>query len=248
MNELETALQAAAADPGQRPRFYQVLLASDVFVLGLANPPADGGQLPAGAQVSLAHWQMQDGTQVIPFFTSLEILQQTISEPQSYLALNARALFEITAGMALILNPNQPFGKHFTPTEIAALLDGSLFRPPDQYTFEEETRVLLGQPSEYPDALVAALSSLFETRPEVRAAYLAWMAVASPQEEPHLVIGLDTGEGDVEAYHEVVRQAGMVVHDVMPGKLVDFIRIGSGTISDYMTGETEPFYTSITGI
>ena len=50
------------------------------------------------------------------------------------------------------------------------------------------------------------------------------MALASPEEEPHLVIGLDAPE----AYQEIVQQAGMVVHDVMPGKLVDFFRIGSG--------------------
>ena len=71
--------------PDSGRAFYQVLLASDVYVLGQANPPADGGRLSAGAQVSLAHWQMQDGNQVIPLFSSLEMLQKSISEPQSYL-------------------------------------------------------------------------------------------------------------------------------------------------------------------
>ena len=61
--------------------------------------------------------------------------------------------------MPLILNPDQPYGKQFNRRRSPRLLDGSLFQPPAQHTIEEETRVLLGQPSEYPDALVAALSS-----------------------------------------------------------------------------------------
>jgi hypothetical protein len=40
----------------------------------------------------------------------------------------------------------------------------------------------------------------------------------------------------------------MVIHDVTPDQMVDFIRISSGAIPDYMTRETEPFYSTLTGI
>jgi SseB protein N-terminal domain/SseB protein C-terminal domain len=239
-DKLLELLQAAIDDPAQRPAFYRTLLESQVFVLGTAGDGGDGKTtLEAGKSVQIQHFENQEGDPVIPLFSSLELLRKTLETEEQYLALNARALFEMTAGATLVLNPNQPNAKLFVPQEVQDLLDGSLFEQLRQVTVEKDTQVLLGQPKDYPQAFIDALVSLFETLPAVRAGYLAWIAYPDPEIEPHLVIGIDVEEG---VYPEVVQQSGMAAGEVMGGKLVDFFRIEQGGLSDYMLRQTEAFY------
>ena len=72
-NELETLLEKAATEPAHRPAFFSALLEATVWVPGRA---ADGEQIVEDSALDLQHWEKDDGTSVIPFFTSLEALQQ----------------------------------------------------------------------------------------------------------------------------------------------------------------------------
>lgn len=237
-NKLEKLLQEASSDPGKRPAFYLTLLDSEVYVLGTAGDGEGQTGLEPGSSVQIIHWQLNDGTPVIPFFSSLEMLEKSIQQRQNYLRLKARDLFEMTRGMTLVLNPNQPHGKSFNQEEVAALLDGTLFQQTTTQTIQRETTVMLGQPRDYPQAFVDALSSLFATLPQVSTAYLAWMHDPSNEDPPHTIIGIEVASD----YQAVVRQAGLVAAEVMRGEIVDFIEIESGGISDYMVNETRPFY------
>src|SRR3546814_4440607 len=101
-NDLEVALARAATEPADRPEFYRVLLASEVFVLGHTESKGEGRvTVPSGEKLSIVNWEKADGTPVIPFFASLEALRRAIKEEQSYVALPARSLFEVTAGATL---------------------------------------------------------------------------------------------------------------------------------------------------
>ena len=71
-NELETLLEKAATEPAHRPAFFSALLEATVWVPGRA---ADGEQIVEDSALDLQHWEKDDGTSVIPFFTSLEALQ-----------------------------------------------------------------------------------------------------------------------------------------------------------------------------
>jgi len=248
---LETALRLAADDPGSRPDFYKTLLEATVFIIKPAKEhlPADEHQgegkrwLDAGESITIQNWTRADGTAVIPFFSSLGALQSAITDEVTYVELPAKALFEITQGATLVLNPNLKYGKEFSPDEIEALLSDGVNRIPDQRVTEKATQVLLGQPAKYPDKMVNALVSLFSRRDNVKAAYLVLMHDPSHDHKPHLVVGVDADHDSTAIIHE----AGTVAADTAPqGEPVDLYRIEESDrdgLSQYFIREVTPFYT-----
>jgi hypothetical protein len=241
-NALEQALRLAAKEPAHRPEFYRALLESTVFVIGSSDSPPEGHKtLDTGAKVQLQNWQKADGTLVIPFFSSLAMLQRAIEGEVNYIALPAKSLFEMTRGASLVLNPRSDYGKEFFSNEIEALLSNGVNRVPTQRVVEKATKVLLGQPKNYPSEMIAALTILLSKHSNVKMAYLALMHDPSVDEKPHLVVGIE-GEGDFE---NAIREAGAVAGDTSPGgEPVDFMRINRGEsgLSRYFIEEVKPFY------
>ena len=197
--------------------------------------------LKANTQIEVVNWVRPDGSSVIPFFTSLRALQLAITSDENYLALPARTFFEITRGAELILNPRSEFGKEFTPAEVEALLTEGVNKVATPMVAEKATEVLLGQPANYPTAMVASLTTLLAKHSNVKAAYLAQMYIRSQDEKPHLIVGIET-DGDFE---NVVREAGTVAADTAPeGEPVDLMRVvrGESGIGRYFLEEVKPFY------
>ena len=118
-NELETLLEQAATEPAHRPAFFRTLLESTVWVPGTA---AEGEAVVEDSALDLQHWEKEDGTTVIPFFTSLEALQQAVEDEQAFVVMPVRTLFEMTLGETLFLNAKLPTGKEFMPREISLLM------------------------------------------------------------------------------------------------------------------------------
>jgi hypothetical protein len=241
-NTLDLALQRAATDPASRPDFYRVLLDSEIFVIGNTDSQITGRSLiPAGAKISIAHWEKSDGTPVTPFFTSLEALQRNLKEESSFLALPARSFFEFVKGQTLILNPGSSYGKEFFPNEVTALLSSGVNHLPTQRTVQEETQVLLGQPANYPTQMVAALKAFLPRHANVQAAYLCLMQESGSESTPSLVVGFE-GTGDIS---QAMREAGSVAADTADtGNPVDFVEIKAGEagVGSYMQASVEPFY------
>lgn len=242
VNELERKLILAADNPASRPEFYEALMASNVYVIGFTDSEGEGsGIIPAGAKLSIVNWEKNDGTPITPFFTSLEALQRALKEESKYVALPARDFFEMTLGSFLVLNPASPHGKEFFPHEIEALLDTGMNHVSQTRVVQKETKVLLGQPANYPSEMVSALTELLAKHSAVKAAYLCLMQDPSIGEKPTLVVGF---EGDQDLT-EAMKQAGSVAADTAPkGELVDFtvIKRGEKGIGDYMLNSVEPFY------
>lgn len=241
-NDLERKLQQAADDPASRPEFYKALIKADVFVLGFTDSGGQGvSTIPAGAKLSIVNWKKNDGTTFIPFFTSLESLQRALKDESKYVALPAKSFFEMTLGSFLVLNPASPYGKEFFPNEVQALLETGMNHAPGTRIVQEETKVLLGQPANYPSAMVSALTALLEKHSAVKAAYLCLMYDASSSEKPSLVVGFE-GDKDLS---EAMKEAGSVAADTAPnGELVDFaiLKRGEPGLSDYMFSSVKPFY------
>ncbi|HAT30676.1 MAG TPA: enhanced serine sensitivity protein SseB [Janthinobacterium sp.] len=237
-NHLEHALRMAADDPDLRADFYLALLAADVYIIGEAET------LEAGEQISIQSWMRQDGGSVIPFFTSLAALRRALSPDDAdcgYLLLSARALFEVTRGTALVLNPKSDYGKEFPADEIAALLLADADEAPQERLGGDVRQVLLGQPKVYPSQMIDALTTLLAKRAEVRTAYLALMHDPAVDARPHLLLGLRTdSHGD-----EVLREACALARDCAPpGETVNVTRIidGEHGLSQYFLHNVEPFY------
>ena len=241
---LEIALELAASEPAHRPEFYRLLLESTIFIIGSsASEQLEEGPvtLKANTQIQVTNWVRPDGSSVIPFFTSLRALQQAITSDETYLALPARTSFEITRGAELILNPRSEFGKEFTSAEVEALLTEGVNKVATPMVAEKATEVLLGQPANYPKAMVASLTTLLAKHSNVKAAYLAQMYIRSQDEKPHLMVGIEA-DGDFE---NVVREAGTVAADTAPeGEPVDLIRVvrGQSGMAKYFLKEVKPFY------
>lgn len=240
---LTELLRRAATEPAARPAFYEALMASTVFVIGRIGDeaPSSAGEatLSEGDQVQLQNWNRPDGSPVIPFFTSLDTLKQGIAEECSYLALPARSLFEMTQGAELVLDPGSDQGKEFTPDEIASLLASGLSRTATTRTVEKATQVLLGQPAQPPEAMLASLRTLFSRRPQVSRAFLALMHDGSGA-TPHLIIGIEADGEDERIFQE----AGNVAADQSRGEPVDLIRVRGHDdgIASYFLRDCPPFY------
>jgi hypothetical protein len=241
-NALEEALRLAADSPSHRPEFYNVLLEASIYILSQPDGSSGGiRKLEVGEKVSILNWVRNDGSPVIPFFTSLHTLQKAIEAESTFMELPARALFEMTKGAVLFLNPKSPYGKEFFPNEIEALLSEGVNRLAEKRITTKETQVLLGQPAIYPAEMTESLAALFAKRSNVKTAYLALMHDPSQDEKPHLLIGIEA-ERDIE---QIIREAGVVAGDSAPdGEPVDLIRIERQDqgLSQYFIRQVKPFY------
>ena len=242
-NELEEALVQAANDPAARPRFYELLLESDLFVLTPPNttqPGHHGNSEP----VSIVHWS--DGKRnIVPVFTSVSMLKQIIkaqTRGNVCLALHGCDLIKMLARgtTPAVLNPNGPFGKELLVEEMRDLATGNFFFAAKPQVLEKGRSILLSVPANYPYAAVDALKRFLATRPEISAAYLAQFHDPASGDPPHLLFGLQS-TGDAEA---VMRQLAVIARDVLgSGRVADFTVLGrGGAMDEYFFANIEPFY------
>ena len=252
-NELERLLKLSVTQAAYRPAFYQTLLESTVWVLGdagqqFAGQDATGAEKSAGSELNLLHWEKQDGSSIIPFFSSVEVLERAAAgeseDEQSFVALPARVLFEMTQGEELFLNPKSEYGKEFYPSEITLLLNTGGLAAPTELVLDAESQLLIGQPEEYPSAMVDALTTLFSQKKPVRRAFLALIHDKNVDPEPNLLVGIeaDGSESEVDA---LIREAGNVASETSPDdKPVDFCVVNEKErgLSHYLVSHTQPFY------
>jgi hypothetical protein len=239
--DLERSLERAAQEPAYRPAFYRDLLAAIVFVVGDAASSSEPGMLEPGSNLHIVGEVDANGARFIPFFSSLDKLLGFIHSERNYIALPSKSLFEITRGERLVLNPGASWGKEFLPAEIEALLSSGTSVLPERRTIERAKNVMLGQPADYPAAMVASLSKCFVENESVVAGYLALMHDPSLDQHPHLLVGIEA-DGDFEA---VARDAGVVISATTPhGEPVDIVQVraGEGGVSEYMLKSTVPFF------
>ncbi|MBJ3815674.1 enhanced serine sensitivity protein SseB [Shimwellia pseudoproteus] len=230
---LDDLLAQAATEPAHRPAFFRALLGATVWV-----PGRQDGDDPHSLE--LEHWERDNGSDVIPFFSSQQALAQAASGEQSWVMMPATTLFDITAGETLFLNARLPVGKEFTPSEIRHLLGNTGDPLSQQSVMEGQSELLLSEVTEPPAALVDSLTVLFTSLKTVKRAWLS--RVKAPQDsEANLLIGLEIA-GDAEA---VIQATGSVATDVLPGDApVDICEIVEGEpgISHFMQAHLTPFY------
>ncbi|MBS1203379.1 MAG: enhanced serine sensitivity protein SseB [Proteobacteria bacterium] len=236
-NELETLLEQAATEPAYRPAFFRTLLESTVWVPGTV---AEGEAIVEDSALDLQHWEKDDGNSVIPFFSSLEALQQAVSEEQAFVVMPARTLFEMTLGETLFLNAKLPTGKEFTPRELSHLVGTESSPLSQQEVLEGGTALLLSEVAEPPAQMVDSLTTLFKSIGTVKRAFLCSIKEKT-DEQPNLLIGIEA-EGDIE---EIIHAAGSVATDTLPGdEPIDICQVVEGEkgISHFMLAHITPFY------
>ena len=236
MNRLEEVLKLAATEPAHRPEFFQLLLESDAWVPGESTAQ----QLDANTPVDLQHWEKEDGSSVVPFFTSEHAMSEAISAEQAYLRLPVRTLFEMTRGEALFLNPKLPSGKEFSAAEISHLLGEQGDALSQQTVLEGGHALLLSEVAEPPAQMIDSLTQLFSKYKQVRRAFVASIR-ESAEEEPNLLIGIEA-ESDIDA---IIQAAGSVATDTLPDDApIDIceVTLDDRGISHFFTAHITPFY------
>ena len=111
-SKLQDALKGARKSAMARRRFLELLLDSEVTVIGQK----------IGEKVQLA-FSERDGRRFIPFFTSNARLQSHVERTVNTLTMTGRTLMQMTRGTDLVADPGSEHRAEFAGDEIARLLD-----------------------------------------------------------------------------------------------------------------------------
>lgn len=132
-NELEERILAANQDDTKVKwnKLLPDLMGAEVFIAGKyseENQPADG-KMALGLMI-----MQKDGHNFIPFFTSPERLAAVIN-PQSsqfdVMKVNLVVLFNSVTGKPMMMNPNSPYVRIFTPFEMRILAAENADKAPE---------------------------------------------------------------------------------------------------------------------
>ena len=254
-NKLEQVLHQAAIDDKHVEAFYELLMESRVFILGKPAAEVESADfvLTDDDELLINHWESEeDKSPVIPFFTSLQTLQKTIPEDEPYLEVPTEALFRMTLGVPMVLNPNTEYGMEFGPEDIVSLLGSSNVNNQgdllDDEDLEEEfdpDGVYLDVLEETPEVLIAKLTEVMGDYAQIESGYLAVIHEPSVSTEPHLLVGVK-GSGNLdETIQEVANRITEGDND-SDFEVFDFFTISEEDpdISDFLLEHVEPFYTT----
>ena len=249
---MERALTAAAkadGEGGTTQVFHQELMKAEhvYFIMH-----GEGRRDETHAEISIQSMTTQDGKQHIPFFTSLQRMQEFAkTAPEGTVVkvqpLAPRHFLEYTKDLPpeLMVNPGSPYGKFITKAEVALLLDaknsaaGRAYLDPaagDGWYTAEPGKMRLRKPNPYPEALVATLAEHFKSADDLEAAYVMdWYN--SEEALPHMLIALDAPQSCTDG---IVHGVSPKVKKYTKEMVVDFTNVGP-LRGDFDLGA--PFYT-----
>ncbi len=232
---LEELLKLAISEPVHSAELLDLLLSASVLVPGTREESAVDG-----SAIELQHWQLPQGGEFIPFFSSESSLSDVAGNQFPSLVMPVRTLFEMTPGATLFLNPGQPAGKLFLPGEVAGLLGIPHSVSAEQRIVDGGDALLLSEVTEPPAPLINALKQLFAGQKLVRRAFLA-QERDLPDAPPNWLIGIEA-DGNTDRVISVAGQliSGMLEED----QFVDFCEVTAGHegVSHFFTAHITPFY------
>ena len=122
---LEALLSLAHEDEEADARFVRELFNAEIYFLGEVVGEDDDPEAEE-AQISVVDWETAGGHHFIPAFTSLRMLEQSVSEDQSYIKVKAVDFFRATEGNTVSINPGTSLERVISADEVDVLL--SIFR------------------------------------------------------------------------------------------------------------------------
>ena len=249
-NRLEELFAAGTNDLSARRSFYEQLLASDVFVEGIASEKsrdAAGGFHVVGVDPGLTVESFgPPGQQFIVFYTSLSRMDGTLatfgrSRGQRYVRVNARTLFDGFPLDEFVMNVNPiGFAKRFRRDEVRQLLDGSLFGRPVSRPASETDDLFIRGASSPPQDLLSTLTRSFDRIGVVERAFVAEAYKRSMGDSPQYLVVVKFHEGSVATLDDFMEKLKPVLDAVNMSHSVLF---GDWKSDRHTIREgTEPFY------
>jgi hypothetical protein len=241
-NEIEHMLIRASSEPSERPAFARALLDAEVcgVLVGESGPivpgPDGNATVPQGTRLTLPS-ATRGEEKLLPFFTAPSRARAWFSSDHIVAPDRTRDLFGRYPEASFVLNPGSDYGKEFTPSEVKRLLAGHFEEGAETVTIPAGQQLLLGHPSEVPDALIAALSREFSAVKSVRGAWLMLAARAGHAGQSWM-LGVDC-EGSWSDVQAAINRA--VAGDVLKGRPLDAVPLeGSSLASTLRTGIPVP--------
>jgi hypothetical protein len=217
--------------PDADAEFYREFLNSEVVTLG--RPDSDS-KIKEGYQrlESAAKFTMRllafKGEPVVAIYSSLKRMTEVIPEgyyrETGYLQLRCKTLFETPMSKGgntkFALNPGHMLVKTFSPEEVKALLDGSIFKQiKDAWTaatgqnipLPKGSQVWVGRPKVNPTGLMDKLASYFQSTGDAQQAWLGQILVQSSGQPPHLIICLKLSKDSRRTFQQVLNDLGPTI-------------------------------------
>jgi hypothetical protein len=226
-DRLDYLLESSRHDSASRDEFYRLLLDSTLHVPG---KNIDG-------EMYIQSYDL-DGRHVVLVFTSEKRLREGLRElPPSFTMRASELLPALPPYDRLVLNYRTRMQKEFTPSEVQAILDGTIF---DETREVSGDGLVIGQPKVQPVKLMEALKEKLPAREDVRAAYLAQLFDSRTMSEPHPVIAFETDMSD-EDFETLRSNASRLAEACEAGDIL-FMRLEDDAIGEYMRHEVRAFY------
>lgn len=240
--ELEVLLRLATEDISRRPEFYRVLLDASVWVLVESSTATGRTMVPAGSNVYLINWPLENGDYVLPFFSSVaRIYEATSDQYGSAAQMPVRELFEATRGQTLLLNPKCKYGCALEPREISMLLDTGTVGHMSTEITKEARQVVIEPGDDLSPATIKALNDLYHRTSIVRTAYRVRFHDPDALETYTLVIAIEADREDGTFLQDT---ATILRETSVQNEIVDLLLIHAddGGIGQYIVEQTKPFY------
>ena len=227
MTDLEQLLLTAAQDAAAEPAFTAALLDAEVWVLGEVE----------GDQIALSTWEDADGP-LVPFLTSEDMVQASLATdpqmPSDVLVLPCRELWQMVSPTRLVLNPNGPVARVYLAAEVAALLAGIDPRTGTEVSYDG-LDLEVSEVGADAAGLTAELVRFFGTRPDIRAAHLAWVS-ASDGHAGYLLFVVTS-----EPERALVGLQDLDLQHLLAGETFDVTAIAVG-VDDHLLAGIEPIH------
>lgn len=211
-NALERMLRIATIEPGRRPEFYRLLLGSEVYFITSKRSP-DGNVVPADRDLAIVECKSDDGTWVVPFFSSIAMARRGAPGEEVAVIMRAHELFEACPQRVLLLNPNCPIGRKFLPEEVERLLATGTVGYSKMEILDEEKSIIIEAETDPPAETIVALITLYSHTPDIDEAHLVRCRAPSHPERSTSLIAL-VGTGDMD---RVLRESSDVIRDTYHG-------------------------------
>lgn len=242
-HSFEELLRKAVAEPAYRSEFIKRILTEKLVVITKDQSGPEGYSI-AQKDTLVNIRSLADGS--IPVFTSTDRIfdKGIVKEQINFLACKGEDLFNLVKGAKVALNPYSDFGKNFTAEEIQSLLNGTYLNDNvKKIVVKKSIKVRIGQPAKYPTEIEKSLVKLFSGKPDVVAAYLAWIHDPSSDDPPHYIFAIETN-GNWQSINE---EAGFTAQQFLgPNEIIDIVQItGKGGFEDYFINSTKPFYRAL---
>jgi len=202
-NDLERSLVRATGDASWIPQFYRDLANGELFLILNDAPPTRSEVVLQPGQTLSVMAGRSDGREFIPAFSSLPRLEAAAPEGAGYVAMEAIEALRMIGSAEVILNPGSEYGKAISPSEIAMLVDGSMWMLTRQMEVTGPTHVEIGPPARYPTELAEILKRLFARYEEVQRGWIATVGSMMRNVRPHIVLFLEMSEQSFDVIADI---------------------------------------------